>query len=92
VEDLARQAQRRILRENIHNDDRLASSVMAFLEDDNRIELLTRALVRVDFVSALEGKVERPLLHQLENVMFDLAYPTPPRDQHHSAGEGQEAL
>ncbi|KAK4449868.1 hypothetical protein QBC34DRAFT_83855 [Podospora aff. communis PSN243] len=84
VEDLARQAQRRILRENIHHDDRVACSALAFLEDDNRIELLTRALVRADFVSALEGKVERPLLLKLENVMFNLAYPTPPREEHRS--------
>ncbi|KAK0627458.1 hypothetical protein B0T14DRAFT_512660 [Immersiella caudata] len=78
VEDLARQAQRRILRENLQNDDSLAYSSIAFLKEDVRIELLTRALVKVDFATLLKGKVEASLLHGLEGVLFDLAYPTPP--------------
>jgi hypothetical protein len=50
------------------------------LEEDEKIELLTRMMVRSRFMEVLNGKLEKGLLEQLKNVFFEVAYPTPPYD------------
>jgi hypothetical protein len=49
-----------------------------FLGDEEKIELLTRVLVKKKFKKAMADKVEAGLLGQLHSVFFDLTYPTPP--------------
>lgn len=49
-----------------------------FLKDEEKIEILTRVLVKKKFKEVLAGKVETGLLDQLHSVFFDLTYPTPP--------------
>jgi len=50
------------------------------LEEDEKIELLTRIMVRSRFMEVLNGKLEKGLLEQLKNVFFEVVYPTPPYD------------
>lgn len=79
IEDLARQSQLEILRNDLHNpEQRINTSI--FLEEGERIELLTRVLVREGFLTALTGRVKAPFLEKLKEVFFSLVYPTPPRD------------
>ncbi|KAK4238550.1 hypothetical protein C8A03DRAFT_14987 [Achaetomium macrosporum] len=76
VQDLARQAQLEILRAGLHN--KLGMSMRLFDEGD-RIELLTRMMVRESFMDALRGRLEPSFLLDLKTALFDVAYPTPPQ-------------
>ncbi|KAI0406490.1 hypothetical protein F4802DRAFT_596183 [Xylaria palmicola] len=48
-----------------------------FLEDDLKIELLTRVLVKHKFQEIMADSVEESLLPKLEDVLFKTSYPTP---------------
>jgi hypothetical protein len=50
------------------------------LDEDEKIELLTRMMVRSRFMEVLNGKLEKGLLEQLKNVFFEVVYLTPPYD------------
>ncbi|KAI1176613.1 hypothetical protein F4777DRAFT_265816 [Nemania sp. FL0916] len=50
----------------------------SFLDDEEKIELLTRIRVKPMFRDALADSVEASLLQELEDVMFETTYPTPP--------------
>ena len=50
-----------------------------FLNDGERIELLTRTMVQETFEEALEGRIlDAEILWELKNIFFHYAYPTPP--------------
>jgi len=69
-----------ILRNNLHNMEREGQGVrvISVLDDGEKIELMTRYLVRGRFIAALKGKLKMPLLKELKEVFFGLVYPTPP--------------
>ncbi len=47
--------------------------------DEDKVEILTRVAVRTMFKSTLKWReLEDDLVDDLQNVLFDLAYPTPP--------------
>ena len=55
-----------------------------FFDEGERIELLTRMIVREGFLDALvlendEIGLELPLLEELKEVFFEITYPTPPK-------------
>ncbi|KAK3390131.1 hypothetical protein B0H63DRAFT_519366 [Podospora didyma] len=75
VEQLARAAQLEILRGGMHTRSRLGSK---FCDEGQRVELLTRVLVRERFTEALRGKVDQFSLEKLKKVLFETTYPTPP--------------
>ena len=76
IEQLAQKQQLGILRSDRYNQE-LGNLI---LEDDEKIELLTRVMVRSRFMEVLNGKLERSLLELLRNVFFEIVYPTPPQD------------
>lgn len=76
IEELARKQQLEILKNDLHNQ----AFKTPFFDDGERIELLTRIMVRAKFMDALKGKLELPLLKTLKNVFFEIAYPTPKQD------------
>ncbi|KAK3364707.1 hypothetical protein B0T25DRAFT_620570 [Lasiosphaeria hispida] len=87
IEEVARQTQLEILRTRQHetNEYRLPGSwptMASFLDEGERVELLTRRAVRIRFKLVLKEKVERGVLDSLEKSLFDFAYPTPPQDWH----------
>ncbi|KAK0719324.1 hypothetical protein B0H67DRAFT_572915 [Lasiosphaeris hirsuta] len=87
IEEVARQAQLEILRTRQHetNEYRLPGSwptMASFLDEGERVELLTRRAVRTMFKLVLKEKVERVVLDGLEKSLFDFAYPTPPQNWH----------
>ncbi|KAI1756377.1 hypothetical protein F4782DRAFT_538078 [Xylaria castorea] len=49
-----------------------------FINNDEKIELLTRVMVKPKFQAVLSGRVEAGLLQALEGVLFKMSYPTPP--------------
>ncbi|KAK3312516.1 hypothetical protein B0H66DRAFT_485832 [Apodospora peruviana] len=77
VEQLCRQAQVGILQQNLHGQ---AGFNSYFFKEGEVVELLTRVVVRDRFLGALKGKLERSLLKDLKKVLFENAYPTPPKD------------
>ncbi|KAK3379138.1 hypothetical protein B0T24DRAFT_716765 [Lasiosphaeria ovina] len=83
IEKLARQAQVEVLRSGRHllvDDIDIKAGERPLIEEGERIELLTRILVKSRFRHALKGKLEEDLLEKLHSVFFDILYPTPPRD------------
>lgn len=46
------------------------------LNNEEKIELLARAVVRSKFMAVLKGKLERPLLEALKSVFFEIVYLT----------------
>jgi hypothetical protein len=44
--------------------------------DGEKIEMVTRILVRDRFVDALKGRLDPDLLEKLHEVFFSVAYPT----------------
>jgi hypothetical protein len=76
IEQLARKQQLEILRSDLHNQ----AFRNPFFEDGEKIELLTRIMVRSRFMEALKGKLERSLLKVLKKVFFEIVYPTPTQD------------
>ncbi|AEO66556.1 uncharacterized protein THITE_2144086 [Thermothielavioides terrestris NRRL 8126] len=75
VEELACQAQREIVRMGGFNSPGPRIGTFGHGE---KIELLTRAMVRERFMDALKGRLEEPVLRELRSVLFGIAYPTPP--------------
>ena len=79
VEGLAREVQLQILRMGLHNNAEAARSVaFRLLEDEEKVELLTRAFVKAQFVEGMKERVGEPEAVALAAVLFDFAYPTPP--------------
>jgi hypothetical protein len=74
IERLAQTQQLEILRSDRH------SQVFGnlILEDSEKIELLTRVMVRSRFIEVLSGRLERSLLELLKDVFFNIVYLTPP--------------
>jgi len=66
-----------ILRRGLYNREELESP---FLKVEEKIELLNRIMVRSRFMEVLSGKLEPPFLKALENVFFEIVYPTPTQD------------
>jgi len=64
---------------DLHNNAEGAQSAsFRILEDEDRIELLTRAFVKERFVEAVKVRVAASEVVPLRDVLFDFAYPTPP--------------
>ncbi|KAK5657174.1 hypothetical protein OQA88_3231 [Cercophora sp. LCS_1] len=79
VGDLAREAQPQILRTKLHNHTGSArSAAFSMLEDQDKVELLTRAYVKAEFVETMKGRVRGPEAVLLRDILFDFAYPAPP--------------
>lgn len=80
IEELSRQAQRTIVKQNLHREMECTGN---FFDEGERIELLTRMIVREEFMDAFVGNDEtelgRPLLEELKGVLFEITYPTPPK-------------
>lgn len=78
IEVLAQKAQLQIIRGGF-GGERLSveKAWLRVLDEGELIELGTRSLVRAGFKAALVGKVGASLLDRLENVFFEMAYPTP---------------
>ena len=64
-----------ILSTNTHK--RLEYDDPGFNEDD-KVELLTRVMVKRKFKKALSDRLEEGLAEQLKAVLFKYTYPTPP--------------
>ncbi|KAK4152137.1 hypothetical protein C8A00DRAFT_44735 [Chaetomidium leptoderma] len=75
VQELAHQAQLEILKTGRY--DRQAECLQMF-DEGEKIELLTRLMVRERFVDAVKGKLEMTLLLDLKKTLFETTYPTPP--------------
>ncbi|KAH7023846.1 hypothetical protein EDB80DRAFT_698755 [Ilyonectria destructans] len=67
IEKLAAKAQQAIIQDNSWDED--------LILDNETIELMTRCMVRDEFVEVLSSKVEQPLLGELHEIFFDVAYP-----------------
>ncbi|KAI0505967.1 hypothetical protein F5B22DRAFT_489533 [Xylaria bambusicola] len=61
-----------------HDLKRIRGLPYRFIPDDQKIELLTRIMVRPLFREVLADKVEASLLPRLEDVFFRISFPTPP--------------
>ncbi|RYC54612.1 hypothetical protein CHU98_g11597 [Xylaria longipes] len=61
-----------------HDLRRIKGLPYPFIDDDQKIELLTRVMVKPKFRAALVGRVEAGLLQELEDILFKTSYPTPP--------------
>lgn len=48
------------------------------LEEEDKIELVTRMCVKAKFRDVLRDEIDASLLTELEEVFFDLTFPTPP--------------
>ncbi|KAK1836842.1 hypothetical protein QBC39DRAFT_337452 [Podospora conica] len=78
IEDLARKAQKQIIRSpEFRECMEVMNECPGVLEQGEIIELWTRSRVRGMFKSALADKVAAPLLDRLKVVFFEMAYPTP---------------
>ncbi|KAK4109656.1 hypothetical protein N656DRAFT_782896 [Canariomyces notabilis] len=77
VQQLARQAQREILRAGRYMN--MALPFKLFNEGE-RIELLTRVTVRERFADSLGSRLKAQDLKELKRSLFESAYPTPPLD------------
>lgn len=78
IELLALRAQLQIIRGGFNEEClNVENAWLRVLEEGEFIELGTRSLVRAGFKAVLAGKVEASLLDRLENVFFEMAYPTP---------------
>ncbi|KAK0744011.1 hypothetical protein B0T18DRAFT_416366 [Schizothecium vesticola] len=78
IELLAQKAQLRIIRGGFSGERlNVAKGWSGVLDEGEMIELGTRSLVRTGFKAALAGKVGASLLDRLEEVFFEMAYPTP---------------
>ncbi len=76
IQQVARKEQSEILRSRQYN--REFSNFM--IDNDEKLELMTRIFVRSRFMDVLGGKLERDLLEGLKTVFFDIVYPTPPEE------------
>ncbi|KAK5632082.1 hypothetical protein RRF57_007796 [Xylaria bambusicola] len=75
IERLA-SAQEEVIRR--HDIKEIKALPYRFIPEDQKIELLTRIMVKPLFRGALADKVEASLLPRLEDVFFNTSYPTPP--------------
>ena len=64
----------------MHNLEGMGNELTVFdlLGEGEKIELLTRMLVRERFTGALNAKIRNLPLKRLKDVFFEYAYPTPP--------------
>jgi hypothetical protein len=74
VEDLAQEAQIEIQRKGRYN---LARDIGMYHEGE-RVELLSRMMVRERFMDAVRGRWEPSVVRDVVEVLFETAYPTPP--------------
>ena len=51
---------------------------LPFLDDEQKVEVLTRMAVRMVFKEALGASAPGPVLDELMGVFFEVTYPTPP--------------
>lgn len=76
VEELAREAHIKVLR--AVRDSRWGRAIGMFSQGE-RVELLTRLMVRERIMDALKGRLDTSVLRGLSTaVLFETAYPTPP--------------
>ncbi|GAB1319254.1 hypothetical protein MFIFM68171_09464 [Madurella fahalii] len=80
IRQLACQTQLEILRTGQHKSPRLLASI---LDEGQRVELITRVVVRERFMDALKGRLKEPKLSELKKVIFETTYPTPPLNWQH---------
>jgi hypothetical protein len=77
VQELAWQAELEIIRTGRHT--KVGPGTRIFTEGE-RIEYMTRVMVRDRFMDALDGKLESSILKDFKHALFEAAYPTPPPD------------
>ncbi|KAI1773333.1 hypothetical protein F4818DRAFT_423952 [Hypoxylon cercidicola] len=75
IEELARTQEQIILDQGLYRRKEFDND---FFEDDEKIEVLTRVMVRPQCQKALRGRMEDGLMGKFEKVMFEVTYPTPP--------------
>jgi hypothetical protein len=73
IEQLAQKQHLEILSNDLHNK----AFRNPMIEDSEKIELLTRIMVRSRFIDALKPKLDQCLLKVLKKVFFEILYPTP---------------
>ena len=74
---MAHQAQLEALRAGYHIRER-QNPRSQFLHEGERIEIITRAIVKERFSGTIAGKVPKEQFKELERVLFSITYPTPP--------------
>ncbi|KAI0107161.1 hypothetical protein GGR51DRAFT_516486 [Nemania sp. FL0031] len=75
VEQLALSQEQRIRQ---HGLSRVKGLPYGFLPEGEKMELLTRIMVKPKFREALAGSISAGLLRKLEDAFFKTSYPTPP--------------
>ncbi|KXX73349.1 hypothetical protein MMYC01_209589 [Madurella mycetomatis] len=80
VRQLACQTQLDILRTGQHKSPSPLSSI---LDEGERVELITRVVVRERFTDLLKGRLKEPKLSEFKKVLFEITYPTPPLNWPH---------
>ncbi|KAJ8127860.1 hypothetical protein O1611_g5776 [Lasiodiplodia mahajangana] len=75
IEQLALNQEQRIRQYGI---SRVKGLPYPFMSDEQKMELLTRVMVKPKFREVLAGSVRAGLLRKLEDVIFKTSYPTPP--------------
>ncbi|KAJ2985272.1 hypothetical protein NUW58_g5626 [Xylaria curta] len=75
IERLALSQELKIRQQNLN---KIKGLPYPFIDDDQKIELLTRVMAKPMFREALEGTVEATMLDKLEDVIFKTSYPSPP--------------
>jgi hypothetical protein len=74
VEDLAKEVQLEIAKKGRYN---LARD-LGMYDEGERVELLTRMIVRERLMDAVRGRWELSAARDMNEVLFETAYPTPP--------------
>lgn len=75
IEELALTQEKLILDQGLHNRREFHNP---FFKDEEKVEVLTRVMVRPQCKRILRGRMEAGLMEKFEKVLFEVTYPTPP--------------
>lgn len=73
IERLAERESRLLLKHGLRSHE----VDLPYIDDELRLELMTRVRVKPKFRAALSGEFEHDVLNELEDVFFGLTFPTP---------------
>ncbi|KAK3369263.1 hypothetical protein B0T24DRAFT_580166 [Lasiosphaeria ovina] len=75
IEDMARKAQLKVLHYALYKQPQ-QNPLFDIFDEGEKIEIMTRMIVRIH--SMLAEKLSKTLFPELNRVLFDITYPTPP--------------
>ncbi|KAK3935077.1 hypothetical protein QBC46DRAFT_453753 [Diplogelasinospora grovesii] len=75
IEELAERQEELVFRQEMYNRPEFDDPRF---DEVDKLELLTRFLVRSKFKKALAGKLDARLLHEFKRIFFEFTFPTPP--------------